>query len=115
MYRLTKLIAYDKSGREQTMAYIKEPTTLEYGTRDMYSISSSVLGHWPSLPARPRSLRQNLAVIYMNLDHSKITSYAGNEPEILCSGFLNQLVQMVRTVDRDNVGDCKACTVFLIS
>jgi hypothetical protein len=27
-----KLIAYDKSGREQTMAYMKEPTALEYGT-----------------------------------------------------------------------------------
>jgi hypothetical protein len=34
-----QLIAYDKSGREQTMAYIKEPTTLEYGTRDVYSKS----------------------------------------------------------------------------
>jgi hypothetical protein len=45
MYRLTKLIAYDKSGQEQTMPYIKEPTTLEYGTLDMYSISLSVTGH----------------------------------------------------------------------
>jgi hypothetical protein len=35
MYLLTKLIAYDKSGREQNMAYIKEPTALEYGTFDM--------------------------------------------------------------------------------
>jgi hypothetical protein len=26
------------------MAYIKEPTALEYGTLDMYSKSSSVLG-----------------------------------------------------------------------
>jgi hypothetical protein len=28
------------------MAYIKEPTALEYGTRDMYSISSLEIGHW---------------------------------------------------------------------
>jgi hypothetical protein len=45
MYQLIKLIAYDKLGQEQTMAYIKEPTTLDYGTLDMYSISSSVTGH----------------------------------------------------------------------
>jgi hypothetical protein len=45
MYRLAKLIAYDKSGREKTMTYIKEPTALKYGTRDMYLISPSVLGH----------------------------------------------------------------------
>jgi hypothetical protein len=45
MYQQTKLIAYDKSGREKTMAYIKEPRTLEYGTLEMYSISSSVTGY----------------------------------------------------------------------
>jgi hypothetical protein len=29
IYLLTRLVAYDKSGQEQTMAYIKNPTTLE--------------------------------------------------------------------------------------
>jgi hypothetical protein len=46
MYLLTKLIAYDKLGRELTIAYIKEPTALEYRTHDMYSISSLQIGHW---------------------------------------------------------------------
>ena len=45
MYLLIKLLAYDRSGREQTIAYIKEPTTLDYGTFDMYLTSSSELGH----------------------------------------------------------------------
>jgi hypothetical protein len=44
MYLLTKLIAQDKSECEQTMTYIKEPTSLKYGTFDMYSKSESVLG-----------------------------------------------------------------------
>jgi len=39
------IAAKDKSGREQTMAYIREPTALEYGTLDIYSISSSDTGH----------------------------------------------------------------------
>jgi hypothetical protein len=45
MYRPTKLIAYNKLGREQTIACIKELRTQEYGTQDIYSISLSVLGH----------------------------------------------------------------------
>ena len=40
MYLLTALTAYDKSGREQTIAYMRDPTVLEYETCDMYSISS---------------------------------------------------------------------------
>jgi hypothetical protein len=39
MHRLTKLISYEKSGQEQMMTYIKEPTKLQYGTRDIYSTS----------------------------------------------------------------------------
>jgi hypothetical protein len=37
---LTTLNACDESGREQTIAYIREPTAQEYGTLDTYSISS---------------------------------------------------------------------------
>jgi hypothetical protein len=36
MYLLTKLTTYDKSGCEQIIAYIKEPTTLEYGIFENY-------------------------------------------------------------------------------
>ena len=32
MYLLT---AYDKSGHEQVIAYMKDPTALKYGTRDI--------------------------------------------------------------------------------
>ena len=35
MYLLTALTAYDKFGRKQTIAYMRDPTTLEYGTRDI--------------------------------------------------------------------------------
>jgi hypothetical protein len=36
MYLLIKLTTYDKSGCEQIIAYIKEPTTLEYRIFENY-------------------------------------------------------------------------------
>ena len=41
MYLLTTLIAYNKSGREQTIKYMRDPTALDYGTGDKWSMSSS--------------------------------------------------------------------------
>ena len=35
MYLLTALTAYDKFGSKQTIAYMRDLTTLEYGTRDI--------------------------------------------------------------------------------
>jgi hypothetical protein len=35
----------DKLGWEQTITYMSDPTTLEYGTFDMYSKYSSVSAH----------------------------------------------------------------------
>jgi hypothetical protein len=45
IYLLTTPTACAISGLVQTIAYIKLPTGDEYGTLDMYSISSCVLGH----------------------------------------------------------------------
>jgi hypothetical protein len=46
-----KLIAYDKSGREQIMAYIKEPTALEYGTLALVEKRASIR------PISPQTIR----------------------------------------------------------
>ena len=45
MYLLTTPTACAISGLVQTIAYIKLPTLDAYGTLDIYSISSWVLGH----------------------------------------------------------------------
>ncbi|KAK9698734.1 hypothetical protein RND81_08G127500 [Saponaria officinalis] len=42
--RLTTLTDCARSGLVQTIAYIKLPTALAYGTRDMYAFSSADLG-----------------------------------------------------------------------
>ena len=45
IYLLTTPTACEISGHVQTIAYIKVPTALAYGIRDIYSFSSFVLGH----------------------------------------------------------------------
>ena len=45
IYLLTTPTSCATSGHVQTIAYIKLPIVDEYGTLDMYSISSYVLGH----------------------------------------------------------------------
>jgi hypothetical protein len=51
----------------QTIAYIKEPTALEYGTFDIYSTSSTVLAHFaPS--------EVGLSLGRQNLDHNSTNS-----------------------------------------
>ncbi|KAK9724640.1 hypothetical protein RND81_05G088700 [Saponaria officinalis] len=42
--RLTTLTDRTRSGLVQTITYIKLPTVLAYGTRDMYAFSSADLG-----------------------------------------------------------------------
>src|SRR3954462_8124004 len=44
MYQLTTLTACEISGRVHTIAYMMLPTVLKYGTLDMCSASSSLLG-----------------------------------------------------------------------
>jgi hypothetical protein len=65
---LITLNACDKSGREQTIAYIRESTALEYGTLDTYSISSCDSRHKAkdNLKCAVKRMLTNFALYILN-------------------------------------------------
>ncbi|KAG8499069.1 hypothetical protein CXB51_005479 [Gossypium anomalum] len=72
IYLLTALTAYDKSGRKQTIAYMRDITALKYRTCDMYSISSSDFRDKTneSLKWAAKGVRIGLALCILNLQRT---------------------------------------------
>lgn len=70
MYLLMTLIACTKFDLVQIIVYIIDPTTLEYGTITMYSLSYFMVEHhsFDSLKCPPRQTFTTLAFFIENLE-----------------------------------------------